>query len=80
VWAGEREHPVLHAVQQAVDPLQALLADGCHLIRRTDELFVGEARQGGRGGGLFERVEKIERLEVDTQWPITVQVAGILVK
>lgn len=80
VWAGEREHPILHAVQKAVDPLQALLAEGCHLVRHTDELFMGEAREGGREGGLFERVERMERLEIDTQWPITVQVAGVLVK
>ena len=75
VWAGEKEHPILHAVQGYVDPLQVLLAEGCHLVRHTDELFVG-----GKEGGLFERVEKLERLELDTQWPITVQVAGALVK
>jgi len=80
VWAGEKEHPILHAVQGYVDPLQVLLAEGCHLVRHTDELFVGEAREGGKEGGLFERVEKLERLELDTQWPITVQVAGALVK
>lgn len=50
------------------------------MVRHTDELFLGEAREGGRKGGLFERVEKLERLELDTQWPITVQVAGVLVK
>ncbi len=82
VWAPEGEHPFLHAQQEWLDPLQAVLAQGCHLNRHTDELFLSQAQEGGKGGGkkLFSRIETIKYLDLDTQWPISVQVAGVLVK
>jgi len=84
IWAGEKEHPVLHRVQGIMDPLQAFLVNGCHLVRHTDDLLLGETKGGGgrdrEGVKLFDRVERLNYLEMDTQWPVSVQVAGVLVK
>ena len=86
VWA--EDGTFLHAQQRALDPLQQLLAGGCHLTRRTDQLFLAssaasDGNDGGRRGGeapLFAKVEALEYLEQSTQWPIVRQVAGVLVK
>jgi SAM-dependent methyltransferase len=50
-----QEGTFLRAQQAALDPLQQLLAGGCHLTRETDRLFVAAAASGeggeGEGGG-----------------------------
>lgn len=82
---------VLRAQQEALDPLQQLLAGGCHLTRETDRLFQqattaaassSSSSPGGAVGGppLFSRVEKWDYIEQGSKWPIVRQVAGVLVK
>lgn len=73
------EGSFLRAQHEALDPLQQLLAGGCHLTRATDRLFVGAAG-GGSGDGLFSGVEQLTYLEQGSKWPIVRQVGGVLVK
>lgn len=74
------EGSFLRKQHRALDGLQQLLAQGCHLTRETDRLFVGSAGSGGGVGQLFSRVERLEYLEQGSKWPIVRQVAGVLVK
>lgn len=76
------EGSLLRAQHEALDPLQQLLAGGCHLNRETDRLFVGAAAAAADGGGgaLFSRVERLDYLEQGSKWPIVRQVGGVLVK
>ena len=58
----------------ALSPLQEVLADGCHLNRATDELLRGAVP------GLFRRLAELSYQRFDSQWPISRQIFGALVK
>lgn len=70
------EGTFLRQEQDALDWLQALLANGCHLTRPTDQLLRGAVGEGALFGGL----EVFEYLDQPSKWLIARQVAGILVK
>jgi len=82
----------LEQQQRLVDPLQQILASGCHLLRHTDELVQesvtsgsGSSAYGGGGGTIpglphFSSLIKYRDYELGTQWPISRQVAGVLIK
>ena len=78
----------LEAQQLLLDPLQQVLAGGCHLHRETDTLVSAATStlSGGGGGGgkdvaLFAReLVPPERYLVWRMWPIVQQVAGVVVR
>ena len=85
---------ILSFQQQALDPLQVVLADGCHLNRHTDKLFLASITPTykssttntdiGRGKnenkGLFNKLLFIKYADYDSQWPISRQVFTVLEK
>ena len=62
----------LLAQQLLLDPLQQFLAHGCHLARATDVLL-------SEGRTKFEPLEPFRSYEVPSMWPISHQVAGVVV-
>lgn len=68
------EGSALAAQQRLLDPLQQVLADGCHLSRRTDQLLLRAVPS------LFARVEEMTYLDLPSQWPISKQVATVMLK
>lgn len=73
----------LYYQQELLDPLQALLADGCHLVRHTEELFqsnVASSASSKEKNALFSKIEQFETLDLQMKWPICRQIAGVLVK
>eukprot|EP00904_Undaria_pinnatifida_P005424 jgi/Undpi1/2010/HiC_scaffold_12.g05397.m2 len=69
----------LRQQQDLLDPLQQQVADGCHLTRETDRL-IKNAVGGPPESRLFSRVESIETVRVNSMWPVSEQVFGVVVK
>jgi hypothetical protein len=78
----------LAAQQEFFDPLQQLLANGCHLTRQNDALLAGA---GGKGDGKesgagteavpkFSRLDDFQYINLDSKWPVSYQVTGVLTK
>lgn len=74
-------HRLMRATQRVLDPLQQLLADGCHLTRDPVPLFE-EAGRGREGEGQLPllRLSKVERFCVEGGGFIAPHVAGLAVK
>lgn len=68
--------------QELFDPLQQLLANGCHLTRQNDELLLTHTRGQGRKEDmpLFSSIDHVEYLDLGSRWPVSRQVIGILTK
>ena len=76
----EPTHGLMRVTQRVLDPLQQLLADGCHLTRDPVPLFeVGGGGGGGKGARLL-RLSKVERFRVEGGGFIAPHVSGIAVK
>ena len=91
VAADATAAPVLAAAQRALDPLQQLLAGGCHLTRATGDLIA--ARCADTSGALRTAAAtkqppkkappllfaslRMERFDAADAWPITPHVAGV---
>ena len=86
---------ILSFQQQALDPLQVVLADGCHLNRHTDKLFLASIIPAHKSStantdniqkdkymnkGLFNKLLYIKYVDYDSQWPISRQVFTVLEK
>ncbi len=65
---------LLRLQHRLLSPLQERVADGCHLNRATDELLRAAVP------GLFSRLDELSYLQLDSQWPISRQVYGALIK
>lgn len=80
------EGTALAAQQELFDPLQQLLANGCHLTRQNDRLLMMAAAQDGRDqeaeDGLphFQSLSSFEYLDLGSRWPVARQVVGVLTK
>ena len=68
VHATKTDSALLARAQELLDPLQQVVADNCHLTRRTDELF---ATSGPR---LGLRLERCDPVFFPSQFPICSQV------
>ena len=68
VHATKTDSALLARTQELLDPLQQVVADNCHLTRRTDELF---ATLGPR---LGLRLERCDPVFFPSQFPICSQV------
>ena len=86
---------ILSFQQQTLDPLQVVLADGCHLNRHTDKLFLASITPTNKSGSndtsdmlkdkyanksLFNKLLYIKYVDYDSQWPISRQVFTVLEK
>ena len=65
--------PLLGIAQQALDPLQQVIAHGCHLTRDTPQV-VREAF-GGAGSEV-----RTQRLVEESMWPVSQLAAGVVRK
>lgn len=74
---GSPEPGFLSKTQEVLDPLQILLASGCHLTRHTDRLIKDNV---GANGQLFSEIELFEDFRVDSRFPANTQILGALVK
>ncbi|CAN0279543.1 unnamed protein product, partial [Ectocarpus sp. 12 AP-2014] len=70
----------LRQQQELLDPLQQLLADGCHLTRETGQLIRDSAGESPLRNRLFSRIEIIESVRIKSMWPVSEQVFGVVVK
>ncbi|CAM9475020.1 unnamed protein product [Ectocarpus sp. 8 AP-2014] len=70
----------LRQQQELLDPLQQLLADGCHLTRETGRLIRDSAGESPSRNRLFSRIETIESVRIKSMWPVSEQVFGVVVK
>ncbi|CAM9418232.1 unnamed protein product, partial [Ectocarpus sp. 4 AP-2014] len=70
----------LRQQQELLDPLQQLLADGCHLTRETGQLIRDSAGESPSRNRLFSRIETIESVRIKSMWPVSEQVFGVVVK
>lgn len=71
--------------QQAfLDPLQQMVAHGCHLNRRTDRLFKSVVKPRGyqdqSSNKCFEEIVEMSTYVLPSQWPISKQVYTVLKK
>ena len=65
---------LLRLQHQLLSPVQEVVADGCHLNRATDEMLRDAVP------GLFGHLAELSYLQLDSQWPISRQVCGALIK
>ena len=63
--------------QRVLDPLQQRLANNCHLHRPIDRALLGATK---KSGGPFKEVLEFEEYLDDDMWPVSKQVAGVLVR
>jgi SAM-dependent methyltransferase len=66
----------LREQQELLDPLQYLLAAGCHLNRNTDRALLAATREQK----LFSSVLAMDSVSLSSRWPAPLQVSGILVR
>ena len=66
--------PLLGLSQRLLDPLQIVVAHGCHLRRQSDELIIERFEQAGG------RVLRAQRMVNDDMWPVSQQAAGVVEK
>ena len=85
---------ILSEQQKLLDPLQVLVADGCHLNRRTDKLILQSVKSiasrgdrniensqvDDRNSTLFSNLLQLNYQNFGSQWPISRQVFGALKK
>lgn len=69
--------------QQALDPLQQLLAENCHLHRYTEQSInnvfgVSSASPHPKNGAQTSRSLQRERFLVKDMWPVTCQTCGVI--
>eukprot|EP01036_Dinobryon_divergens_P024645 gene24645-33115_t len=69
---ADESDKLLRFQHENLDGLQQLLADGCHLNRKTDELFVNSR--------LFSRIEELDYANLPSQWPISRQIFSVMRK
>ena len=75
VRVGEGDgRPLLGLSQQLLDPLQIVVAHGCHLRRQSDALIIDRFE---RAGG---RVLRSQRMVNEDMWPVSQQAAGVVEK
>lgn len=67
------EGTLLAEEQKLLDPLQQIVADGCHLTRRTDQLLT-------RRSLGFSDILSLDYVQLSTQWPISRQIYAALKK
>jgi len=85
VRSGQEGPGVLGLVQDILDPLQGVVAAGCHLNRRTGDLILASASGTSAATPalpsappLFERVEPFDRFDAEGQsFLIAPHVAGV---
>ena len=75
VVRAEDERPLLAASQSLLDPLQQVLAHGCHLTRDSPALIVDAFEREGGG-----KVLRMERRVEDAMWPVSQIAAGVVQK
>ena len=68
---------LLDVQQRVLDPLQQRLANNCHLHRPIDRALLGATK---KSGGPFTEVLEFEEYLDDDMWPVSKQVAGVLVR
>jgi len=69
--------------QKLLSPLQEIVADGCHLNRRTDLLFEQFTRSNNDNVNndiLFDKILSLEYFTINSQWPICRQISAVLQK
>lgn len=68
--------------QKLLSPLQEIVADGCHLNRRTDLLFqqYTSSNNNNQNDILFDKILSQDYYTLNTQWPISRQVSVVLEK
>jgi SAM-dependent methyltransferase len=67
--------------QKLLSPLQEIVADGCHLNRRTDLLFEQFTRSNNDNNDiLFDKMLSLEYFTINSQWPICRQISAVLQK
>ena len=71
---ADESDKLLRFEQEKLDGLQQVLAGGCHLIRKTDELFLTSVPS------LFSSVEESRYVNLPTQWPISRQFFAVFRK
>ena len=59
-----------------LDPLQQRVANNCHLHRPIDRALLNATKSGGP----FTEVLEFEEYLDDDMWPVSKQVAGVLVR
>lgn len=79
ILANETQ-PSLRFQHNQLNGLQQLLADGCHLDRQTDELFLSNVASEGQEGALFSSLQHFQYLDFSSQWPISHQFVAVLRK
>lgn len=71
----------LSKTQELFDPLQQVVADGCHLTRRTDQLFLSFiSSNSSRQENSFSELIESKYVTLKSQWPISRQVISVIRK
>jgi hypothetical protein len=65
---------ILENQQKLLDPLQVILADGCHLTRQTDQLLYNSIHQHTNATPLFSKILSFDYHNFSSQWPISRQI------